>query len=636
MSHFGSFLICCLCIAGVAFTAMSPAGADSPTVLYVATNGNDSWSGKLPKPNGKKTEGPFATLGKARDAVRALKVRGQIAGSRVEVGRGEYYLESALELSAADSGITIEAVKGEKPVLYGGCRITGWQREGDKLWSASLPTMHGQDLDFRHLVVNGHLCQRARLPETGAFSHLTEFKVPWMSTTGGGWQRQPTHEELTTMKYQPGDLGEGLDLKNAELTVFHVWDESMVGLAAHDVGTQTLRFSNPAGHPPGAFGVQKYVVWNIREGMRVPGQWYLDRTARKVVYWPLPGEDMRKAEVIAPAVESLIRIHGSKEAPVRNVTLKGLTFSVTNTPLKAGGFGASAFDGAASVQFATDCNLVNLTFRNVGGQGIKGHGCDRLRVENCEMGDIGACGIKVDGVDTVVSNNYVHHIGVAYPSAIAVWVDGQRAEVSHNEIHDTPYTAIAAGGTDHRIESNLIYRAMQVLHDGAGIYITFCKGIVVRGNYIHDIIDTGGYGASAYYLDEQAENCTVEDNLSVRINRPSHNHMAKNNTIRRNLFVVEGDAQLTFPRSTDFTLEKNVIYATGKIVLSNPAAVKTWANNMVFSGKGQVEGVPAEVVRGDPLFVNLTQGDFRFRPESSALALGLQPVDVSGAGRTGH
>ncbi|MBI3921883.1 MAG: right-handed parallel beta-helix repeat-containing protein, partial [Armatimonadetes bacterium] len=172
--------------------------------------------------------------------------------------------------------------------------------------------------------------------------------------------------------------------------------------------------------------------------------------------------------------------------------------------------------------------------------------------------------------------------------------------------------------------------------DGAGIYITFCKGIVVRGNYIHDILDTGGYGASAYYLDEQAENCTVEDNLSVRVNRPSHNHMAKNNTIRRNVFVVEGDAQLTFPRSTEFTLEKNVIYATGKVVLSNPAAVKTWTNNMVYSGKGQVEGVPAEVARDDPLFVNPTQGDYRFKPESSALALGLQPVDVSGAGRTGH
>ncbi|MCY2995424.1 MAG: hypothetical protein NTY19_47300 [Planctomycetota bacterium] len=90
---------------------------------------------------------------------------------------------------------------------------------------------------------------------------------------------------------------------------------------------------------------------------------------------------------------------------------------------------------------------------------------------------------------------------------------------------------------------------LYLFHDGAGIYITFCKRIVLRGNFIYDSIDTGGYGASAYYLDEQAEDCLVEDNLSVRVARPSHNHMARKNTLRNNVFVCAGDATLTFPRS---------------------------------------------------------------------------------------
>jgi hypothetical protein len=93
------------------------------------------------------------------------------------------------------------------------------------------------------------------------------WRGPWMSTTGGGWKRKPTHDELTTMKLRPADLGPCLDLRNAELTVYHMWDESAVGLAAMDEATQTLRFSNEAGHPPGAFGVRKYVVWNVRQGM---------------------------------------------------------------------------------------------------------------------------------------------------------------------------------------------------------------------------------------------------------------------------------------------------------------------------------------------------------------------------------
>ena len=74
-------------------------------------------------------------------------------------------------------------------------------------------------------------------------------------------------------------LGPWLDLKNAEITVYHMWDESVVGVKSLDPATQVIRFANPAGHPPGAFGVHNYVVWNVREGMTAPGQWYLDRTA---------------------------------------------------------------------------------------------------------------------------------------------------------------------------------------------------------------------------------------------------------------------------------------------------------------------------------------------------------------------
>ena len=69
------------------------------------------------------------------------------------------------------------------------------------------------------LVVNGRFCRRARLPETGTFTHLSRFKVPWMSTTGGGWKRKPTKQELHTLKYRPEDLGPWLDVNNAEVAV---------------------------------------------------------------------------------------------------------------------------------------------------------------------------------------------------------------------------------------------------------------------------------------------------------------------------------------------------------------------------------------------------------------------------------
>ena len=38
--------------------------------VFVATGGNDAWSGKLAEPNADKTDGPLASLQRARDEAR--------------------------------------------------------------------------------------------------------------------------------------------------------------------------------------------------------------------------------------------------------------------------------------------------------------------------------------------------------------------------------------------------------------------------------------------------------------------------------------------------------------------------------------------------------------------------------------
>ena len=598
----------------------------------------------MPSPSDAGPDGPLATIVAARDACRVLAD----GPKRIVVRGGVYFLEDAVSLAAPDSGLTVEAAAGEEAILYGGKRIVGWQpEESGPFWTAEIPRAAQRPCDFRMLVVDGRFCQRARLPRDGFFTHDSEFDVKWMSTTGGGWQRKPTHEELTTLRYRTTDLGPWLCIENAELTVYHMWDESVVGLAALDGDEQILTFSNPSGHPPGAFGVRKYVVWNVREGMLEPGQWYLDRAAGKVVCWPLAGEDMGAAEAIAPTTESIIRLQGTEEAPVRDVTLRGLSLSVTNTPLAAGGFGAGKFEGAIAAELARDCRVEDVSIYNVGGQGIRAQNCTTLAVERCQIRDTGACGIIVRGDENVVADNHVHRVGITYPSAIGVWCAGRGSRICHNRVHHTPYTGIAAGGENHQIEGNLIYDVMRELHDGAGIYITFCKSIVLRGNFIRDIMDTGGYGASAYYLDEQAEQCLVEGNLSLRVGRPSHNHMASNNTIRNNVFIVGGDATLTFPRSSDYGFCQNVVCATGKIAFTNPDAIVAMDRNIVHSAEGIVQAQPLEDYEkeGDrplvprdgtlltaPVIVECENGCVRFAPESPAHGLRIEAIDVSGAG----
>jgi hypothetical protein len=637
------FLIGLVSLVVGSLSVPAPATNAKKETFFVAVNGSDSWSGRLPEPNAGRTDGPFATLNRA---CRAARQEGDGQPQKVIIQAGQYFLDRPLELNAGDSGLTIESAPGADVCLYGGRKVTGWKKDGEKFYSVALDGVKDRKWDFRALVANGRFCRRARLPEEGFFEHISSFDVPWMSTTGGGWKRKPTSEELTTLKYRPEDIGPWLDVDNAEVTIYHMWDESMVGLASIDAEAQTLTFSGPSGHPPGAFGVKKYVIWNVREGMTRPGQWYLDRTAGKLVYWPLPGDDMTKAVVYAPTIESIIRIRGTRENPALDITIRGLTLSVTTTPLEAGGFGAGKFNGAVSVASAENCRLIGLEIINVGGQGIKASG-DNLRIERCHVHNAGACGIRCSGAEAVVIDNHIHHVGLTYPSSIALQGGGRDCLISHNEIHDCPYTAINCGGERNRIEHNLIYRAMLELHDGGGIYCFAGKDLVLRGNLIRDIVDTGGYGASAYYLDERSENCLVEGNLSIGIIRPSHNHMAKGNTICNNVFICDADARITFPRSSDYTFELNVVRAKGQLVLENPDAITTLRNNVLFSAEGEIQfhrlkdynrvgsysfEAGPENLMADPHILEFEKGLVRFSADSPALKLGIKPIDVSSAG----
>lgn len=647
-------------------------------IYYVAVDGCDEWSGKLPQPDNTGKDGPFASLRKAVDVTRSLKTD---MDKRIIIREGSYY-DVSIEMNHEDSGLTIEAMEGETPVLYGGRRITGWKKEDSSdFWYADLPTKSNENWDFRMLVVNGRLCNRSRLPEVGVFHHLTEFNVEWISTVGGGWARKPTEEELSTVQYAKGDLGLWLDINNAELTIYHQWDESLVGIASHDIENNTLKLSNLCGHPPGAFKCSKYAVWNIREGMKQQGQWYLDRTLGRVVYWPMTGEDMEKVEVIVPTVYEILNFIEK----VKNVTIKGLTFAITNTPLIAAEFAAVRMHGTVqSLDGLENCSFTGLKIKNTGGHGLKLLGsCKAVTIEDCEISYTGAGGIlfqnnmievEKTGVQTMVScmpsesieaqpdcniiNNHIHHVGVISTSAIAI--SAFCCNIIHNEVSDTPYSGISYGpfnGKKHGgkhvlIEHNIVSRAMQVLNDGAAIYATFADNGIIRGNIARDIqqSDESGSVKNTIYLDELSEGWLIEGNMVLNCDHPTLNHIASNNIIRNNIFVSDSFLKMNIIRCKEYTVEKNIIYAKGKIIFyGNPDAINDFSNNILYSLTDEYEENHVNdkyltynieplkfkdgTIKADPLFVDAVNGNYTLKAESPAFKLGIERIDVSKAGR---
>ncbi len=540
--------------------------------FVVATNGLDS------NPGTKSL--PLATLEAARDAARKAEAGNHL----IIVMPGEYYLSKSFELDSRDNGLTIEADTSGRVIIYGGTPISGWRRDGEKLWCADLPGVKEGTWDFRALVVDGRMPERARMPESGTFTHLSVFDVPWLSSIAGGWARKPTHEESITMRYNPKDIPETLDILNAEIRVYHMWDESLAGVARNDIQNHTLIFTKPTNYPPGGFGKKDYVIWNTREGMTKPGRWYLDRTAGRLVYWPLEGEDMAKIKIIAPKMERIIRITGGNDNKAENITIRGLSLQATTIPFKSAGMGATSFDGALSMENTVKCNIEKLEISNVGGLGISATQMNDCHINDCHVHNIGGGGAKIDGTNLFFGRNHINDVGIYYPSAVGLSSNGSHNHIYRNEIHNVPYSGMIVGKTDILIEENLIYRVMREIHDGAAIYTFGASNCILRGNVARDIASSGtGYGVSSYYLDEGSYNCIVEKNVSIGVTRPIHNHIARNSIIRDNVFITDDDMILSFQSSAKFSFENNTLVAPGTIKILSPNAVTTWKGNKTFS-----------------------------------------------------
>jgi len=139
--------------------------------FFVSTVGRDTWSGQLPAPNREKSDGPFASLARARDAVRALKAESPDPGPiTVQVRGGRYFLEAPVTFGPEDSGserglISYIAFPGETPEFIGGRRLAGSRRPkagGPVVFD--LPDPGVSPWAFRSLFVDGRREIRARYP----------------------------------------------------------------------------------------------------------------------------------------------------------------------------------------------------------------------------------------------------------------------------------------------------------------------------------------------------------------------------------------------------------------------------------------------------------------------------------------
>ena len=139
---FAFFACSSVCVFGQN-AAVEDARIEKKGDFFVAKNGNDAWSGTLSFPNADGTDGPFATLEKARSAVRSAFSETPRPYCVIVRG-GLYELMQTFTLDAQDSGrenarITWKAHPGETVRLSAGKYLNSWTKVTDPAILAQLP-----------------------------------------------------------------------------------------------------------------------------------------------------------------------------------------------------------------------------------------------------------------------------------------------------------------------------------------------------------------------------------------------------------------------------------------------------------------------------------------------------------------
>ena len=514
----------------------------SQAYLYVATDGDDGWQGELPAANAQSTDGPFATLARARDAIRQIKRSGQLnAPITVMVRGGMYFMDEPLALEAQDSGspgrhVTYAGCPGESPVLSGGKRITRWQPHKGNIMRAVLPDAAAGTWKFRQLFFNGERQIRSRWPKHEPQDPLY-----------GGWafvdETMPHGPSNThTLRYEPTTQPCHWSKPHlAEINIFpwYCWLNEIMPVTAidHDSGTITfggeLLMSDLMKPLPG----NRFVIENVLEELDGPGQWCLDWGTGTVYFWP-PGDAIESGDVIAPAIDNLISLRGTAGQPVRFVNIQGFTFTQTLCTFPEhvhANFHSPSLRGEAiRMENAEDCCVENNLFDAVGGDGVRLQGdTARNRILNNKIVHAGAAGISIAGdgpgnphlwsdasqleeaaqqcpksVNNVIMDNQIHHCGCIRRNGAAIQVYGVKSVdcvISHNWIHDTPDKGICMQDGFGRffVEYNEIHDVALEIGDSGGIqtnrwYVLandaeLCHGSVFRYNLIRNVIGCCAY-----------------------------------------------------------------------------------------------------------------------------------------------
>ena len=530
--------------------------------IYVSLQGND-------KNLGTK-EAPFNTLNRAINQAREWRRlnRPEVAGGiYIRLEEGVYAQRNSLFLRPEDSGTpdsptVICAVDGAHPVISGGVAVTGWKRGCNhpaipeklrqKIWSAEAPLIGNRRVETRQMWVNGHKVQRAAQFPDGGLEQMIDFNPEEQTIT------IPVSQNVNPKRLQnAGQL---------EMIVHQRWAIAILRVKSIDVkdGQAVVSFHEPESHlefahpwPQPVIGGEKgnssFCLTNALELLDQPGEWFQEYPSGTIYYYPQADENMETAEVIIPALETLVTIDGTLSRPVKHIQFNGITFAHTSWMRPSyqghvtlqGGFPLlDAYklqepglpekaelenqawitrpETAIRVRGAEHIDFKHCTFRHLSSTGLDYEwAVTASSVEDCQFTDIGGTALLVGafpdgGFEThvpfipadarelcshiTIRNNFISNVTNEDWGCVGIGAGYVRnMDISHNEVCHLNYsgicvgwgwTSLESGMCNNRIEANYVHHFARRLYDAGGLYtLSNQPGSVMRNNRIEHLIE---------------------------------------------------------------------------------------------------------------------------------------------------
>ncbi len=576
--------------------------------FYVSSGGDDSNPGTY--------AAPFASVKRARDAVRGLVNQGLTEDVTVWIRGGTYYLEDSLDILAEDSGtaeyaITYRAYPGENAELVGGVPVTGWTQHSGNIYKAPVPEgaeiAYGGELEQRihdlslaaefnpricsHLFEDGERMQVAQTPNQG-----------WLIAEDG-WRDGPWDEPGSgTVVWAAGDLdSSGWDISEAYVSII---EETFLNtqtngfelpITSIEVGLRAIHIDDLPANPEtemirdGCW----FKVKNVMAELDQAGECFISAAEGMVYAWPRGGAEGLD-DIVMSAADHIIRIEGdhtngdasTPSTIVQNVHFQDLNLSIAHyttfymedaedCSVRSCLIENGSMTGIQLQWHVQDCEFVGNHIRHQGSNGINANQIgDPLDWESGEVHDI------------TVDNNYIHHCGEIMVAGGGIVLNNLlNVEVNHNYVHDVPRHGIGMAGAFNNVTYNHVHDTCLLTDDGPGISMggeEDHREVLIDHNVIHDVGPKEPtdelHSVAGIYIDGDPSACTVTNNVvyNVKGTRPQAlNLNGTDHVVENNIFVCydNGEAggdlgtavssnQITGP-ARNATFQRNIVYYDG-------------------------------------------------------------------------